>query len=232
MSRLVCSVFDVDDTLYLERDYIRSGFDCVGEWVKKWLDIPEFSMRCWTRFLNGERRGIFDNTLTDAGCTPTPELISGLVAIYRTHRPAITLAQDSKEALVVAASCGPIAVISDGPATSQTRKIEALGLAEFARSIIVTEMLGSGFSKPHPRAFETVARTCAADTYVYIGDNPLKDFSAPEALGWLSVRVRRSGGLHEFVENVCAQPDLEIPDCSELCRFIPYLRDAGPVESP
>src|SRR5207302_9076607 len=37
----LCVVFDIDDTLYLERDYVRSGFRAVGTWAEQWLRIPD-----------------------------------------------------------------------------------------------------------------------------------------------------------------------------------------------
>ena len=35
-----------------------------------------------------------------------------------------------------------------------------------------------------------------AGGYVYVADNPRKDFLAPRALGWRTLRVRRPGGEH------------------------------------
>ncbi len=31
---------------------------------------------------------------------------------------------------------------------------------------------------------------------VYVGDNPLKDFEAPNQMGWTTVRIRRHHSLH------------------------------------
>ena len=39
----LCVVFDIDDTLYLERDYVLSGFAAVGPWARDWLAIPDFA---------------------------------------------------------------------------------------------------------------------------------------------------------------------------------------------
>ena len=43
LSEIDVLVLDIDDTLYLERDYVRSGFKCVGEWVNDRLGLSEFS---------------------------------------------------------------------------------------------------------------------------------------------------------------------------------------------
>jgi putative hydrolase of the HAD superfamily len=59
-----------------------------------------------------------------------------------------------------------------------------------------------------------------AYTYVYVGDNPAKDFVGARALGWRTIRIRRAAGEHSLVE---AQPgyeaDQEIADLGELRRL-------------
>jgi len=223
MKRRLCVVFDIDDTLYLERDYVHSGFEAVGRWATKWLEIEDFGESCWRRFTAGHRKSIFDAVLCESGRQPVPELVSALVEIYRTHTPSIALAADAAEALNAISSTASIAVVSDGPAASQSRKVEALGLGSFASPIILTEILGTEFRKPHPRAFELVSQCLPASVYLCIADNPLKDFVAPKQLGWITVRVRRPGGLHYAVENAEITPDYEMGDCSGLPEVLVQL---------
>jgi putative hydrolase of the HAD superfamily len=219
----VCVVFDIDDTLYLEREYVQSGFGAVDEWAARWLDVPDFAERCWCAFEAGQRQFIFDTVLRQSGVQPSPGLIASLVALYRAHVPLISLAPDAYNAIAGIARTASIAVISDGPAASQTRKAEALRLSAFADPIILTELLGLDFAKPHARAFETVQELRPAARYLYVADNPLKDFAAPKQLGWLTVRVRRKYGLHYSVENPDQRPDFEMPDCSTLPHLIKQL---------
>ncbi len=223
MKPSICAVFDIDDTLYLERDYVRSGFQAVGDWAAEWLDIANFGDRCWCRFQSGRRHLIFDEVLRESGRETVPSLISALVEIYRTHAPAITLCPDAKAALHAISEIASLAVITDGPAASQCRKIEALGLKDLARPIVLTDVLGAELRKPHPRAFEHVMRCRPAGHYIYIADNPAKDFTAPRQLGWLTVRVRRPGGLHSEVANLAVTPDLEVTDCSPLLEWLMRL---------
>ena len=51
-----CVVFDIDDTLYLERDYAFSGFEAVGRWVAARLQIVDFALRCRHNFVAGSTR--------------------------------------------------------------------------------------------------------------------------------------------------------------------------------
>jgi putative hydrolase of the HAD superfamily len=94
---------------------------------------------------------------------------------------------------------------------------------------VLTEELGAGYGKPHPRAFEVVeARvgTRGADN-VYLADNPRKDFGGPRALGWRTVRVRRPGSLHVDVPSG-ADVDVEVPDLSDLAARLGFEADAVP----
>ena len=223
MERRICAVFDIDDTLYLERDYVRSGFAAVGRWAAKWIQIADFGERCWRKFAAGSRGSVFNEVLLEAGREPAPELVSALVEIYRTHAPSIVLATDASEALSRISRCASIALISDGAPASQTRKAEALGLGAFATKIVLTDLLGSGYRKPHTRAFELVSRCLPASVYLYIADNPLKDFAAPKQLGWITVRVRRPGGVHYALENSEVTPDYEMSDCLRLTEVLAQL---------
>jgi putative hydrolase of the HAD superfamily len=223
MKHSLCAVFDIDDTLYLERDYVRSGFAAAGRWAAKWIPIEDFAERCWRRFAAGQRGSIFDDVLRESGRKANPELVSALVEVYRTHTPSIALAPDAAEALEAISRVASIAVISDGPAASQSRKAEALGLCALAAPIMLTEVLGSEFRKPHPRAFELVRQCNPASVYAYIADNPLKDFAAPKALGWITIRVRRPGGLYYAAEHPQIAPDWEMNDCSTLFELFARL---------
>jgi putative hydrolase of the HAD superfamily len=82
----------------------------------------------------------------------------------------------------------------------QTSKVAALGIAGRFREIVYTGALGPGrtYFKPHPLAFERMAAAlgAAGDRFAYIGDNPSKDFVAPNAMGWLTVWIDRAGGIH------------------------------------
>jgi len=223
VSANLCVVFDIDDTLYLERDYVRSGFAAVGAWVKKWLGVDDFPATAWALFEQGRRGDIFDEALRQAGVEPNPDLVRSLVSLYRCHRPAIALLPDASRCLEDLRERAAIAVVSDGPAVSQTRKAEALGLDKLAHPLIFTELWGAEFRKPHTRAFETV-QSCYPQhgvRFVYVADNPAKDFSAPRQLGWTTIRVRRPGGLHFAVE--CAgdaRPDFEVTDLSRVPELL------------
>jgi putative hydrolase of the HAD superfamily len=215
-----CVVFDLDDTLFLERDYVRSGFDAAGRWASAHLAIDGFAAAAWELFEHGVRGSTFDQALERCGATADANVVRSLVEAYRTHRPAIDLLPDARRAIGSLASV-PLAVVTDGPVPSQRAKADALGCTSWTRISVFTGELGEDFGKPHPRGFEEVERTTGVHGAgcVYVADNPAKDFAGPKSLRWRTVRVRRRGSLHE------GQPsdrdvDVEMADLSCLTEWL------------
>lgn len=212
-----CVVFDVDDTLYLERDYVRSGFEAVEAWVQEEHGVDGFASVAWRLFLQGARGDTFDRAFTALDLTPAPPLVRRAVEIYRAHPPDIALLEDARACLDSLHGRVDLAVITDGPASSQRAKIDALGLWRWHPQILVTDELGPGCGKPHPRAFERVEEESgwSGSHCLYVGDNPAKDFVAPIERGWRTLRVRRTGGLHASVPGDPAVTP-EVIDLSDL----------------
>jgi putative hydrolase of the HAD superfamily len=216
-------VFDIDDTLYLERDYVRSGFRAAGAWADQALGVPDLADRAWAAFEDGVRGSIFDIALVAGGVEATPELIAQLVACYRHHVPDIKLLDDARACLDGLGLDAEVvvAVVTDGPLASQSAKARSLGLATWAKDVIFTEALGAGFGKPHRRAFELVEQRFGirGDRCAYVADNPAKDFVAPRQLGWTTIRVRRLHGLHFGAEGG-DDIDHEAADLTDLLALI------------
>jgi putative hydrolase of the HAD superfamily len=215
-------VFDLDDTLYLERDYVRSGFQATGEWFRVEFGMPDFAQRAEAAFRIGGRGKIFDGVLISYGITPEPELVGRLVEVYRNHSPSIELLEDARICLNALRGTRPLALITDGPSRTQRSKIHALGIASFFDSIVVTGDFGSEFSKPHPRAFLCVEESLGinGERLVYVADNPMKDFQAPRKLGWQTIQVLRKHGIYANVIG-SAGADLQVPDLVALLPLLP-----------
>jgi putative hydrolase of the HAD superfamily len=198
VSRGFLIVFDLDDTLYLERDFVRSGLRRVGRLVEAELCLVRFAERCEALFESGERRRIFDRALEESGVPAEAGLVARLVEAYRTHEPEISLAPDAKNYFGDGATRARFAIITDGDARTQTNKVTALGLNEKVRHVRCTGTWGRNYWKPHPRAFREIEAlsTVPADRHVYVADNPGKDFLAPNKLGWRTVQIERAGRIH------------------------------------
>ncbi len=192
-------VFDLDDTLYAERDYAFSGFAAVAAAFEARLGpAREVAARLRSLFDTADRGHIFNALLAERGLNESADLISKMITTYRTHTPAIHLHTDADAFLQNHRAGHKLGLITDGYAESQNRKIVALGLERRVDHTIVTDDWGRAYWKPHPRAFKTMAEQLdvPADRCVYIADNQAKDFVAPNVLGWHTVLIQRPDGIH------------------------------------
>ena len=195
-------VFDLDDTLILERDYAFSGFRALEPFIQTSLGIYNFSSHCENLWLRGQRDQIFNRVLLDLGQQFDEQFIHLLVDKYRNHIPTISLMQDAElclEELRSLAEQPKLALISDGYLVTQKQKTRVLELEGKLDYCILTDQWGKEFWKPHRRAFVEVQQYFGVlpNECVYIGDNPSKDFHAPFELGWKMVRIAREHSLYK-----------------------------------
>ena len=192
-------IFDLDDTLYAERTFAHSGFRAAGAWAAAKWRVPNVAEDMQRRLDAGLLGGVFKTSLAQAYPDFTDQDLEMFIDVYRRHKPSLTLFEDAAVALEQCAAHGPLGLITDGTHWVQQSKVAALGIAWRFEKIIYTGALGGrAFHKPHPRAFELMEQALAAPDahFVYVGDNPAKDFLAPNQRGWTSIQVVREGGIH------------------------------------
>lgn len=183
-------VFDLDDTLYPEASYNISGFKAAGRYVAEHHGIPNFGTQCIALFERGIRGDIFDRVLNANGLRIPVE---DLLQVYRDHTPAIDLYDDARVILSALLGHVPLGLITDGYKTVQRRKVAALGIDSCFTSLVFSDDEGPDSWKPSPRPYLRVMAEISelADTFVYLGDNPRKDFITARKLGWRTVMVDR-----------------------------------------
>ena len=218
-------VFDMDDTLYYERDYVRSGFRSVAHAVAEAGEADDVERWLWSAFEDGRRHDTFDGLLEAFPTLAARHAVPALIDAYRAHRPAIDLAPGIEQLLDrLKERDVPLAVLSDGPLASQAAKAAALHLDRWFDPVVLTAALGEGAEKPSTRGFELIATTWGLphDRLAYVADNPAKDFAAPRRLGWLGIRLRRTGQLHAASEPAgdAWAPDVVLDDPAEILAWI------------
>jgi len=200
-SEIQVVVFDVDDTLYPERQFVRGGYVAVAERLRKELVREDrFEEWLWRRFLDGRTAGAFDDLNEQFHLHLDAAAITRLVDCYRFHIPVITPFEGIPAVLRRLGETRRLGLLTDGPARMQLHKIKALGLPECFddRLVVLTDALGPGCAKPSPAGFEQIAARANVPhaACAYVGDNPAKDFVAPNALGWRTIQYHRERQVH------------------------------------
>lgn len=178
-------MFDLDDTLYNEVDYLISAY---------WEIIHVYNLQPKTKLHSEMLKWYYDGNdvfklvINKYKINATK---SDLIKIYREHIPSINLFEDAS-ALIRSLNINnvPIALITDGRSITQRNKIKALGLSNLFTNLIISEEINT--EKPSLNNFEMLVSRDYTN-YVYIADNPKKDFLSPNVLGWVSICLLNNG---------------------------------------
>lgn len=204
-------LIDLDDTLYDEASYVRSGMAAVAREIAGLCGapVPEVETLMLGELARNGRGKVFDATLERLGGTPQPDLVKGLVEAYRDHRPAITLWPGVRETLADLAADHRLAIVTDGLGLMQRRKVEALGVEALVETVVYCWELG--WPKPDPRpylkAMEHLGGT--PDQTLVVGDNPGHDMAAAQAAGLKSLRVRTGRFAAQAFPNLTSDAEAE-----------------------
>lgn len=176
-------VFDLDDTLYNEMDYLRSAYiEIAMSFENNWK--PLFA-KMYSLFRS--KQDVFQY-LHDVYGVEKKKLLTQ----YRLHKPALKPFNGVLDLFNnIKSNEGGICLITDGRVTTQTIKIEALGLKNYFDKIVISEQIKS--EKPSEKNFKIIEESLPGKKYTYIADNLRKDFISPNILGWDSIGVIDNG---------------------------------------
>lgn len=186
-------IFDLDDTLYSEKQYVRSGYKKIGEY----LDKEDAAEKLWNYFEAG--KPAIDVYLEEIN---EVEKKAQCLAVYRNQTPEITLYNGVKEMIKELKNKGiKVGIITDGRPEGQRNKLKALGLDTMLDDIIITDELGGiQFRKPNDISFRIMQNRWRIpfEQIIYIGDNPNKDSLAPRQLGMRWKYFANMDGLYSY----------------------------------
>jgi putative hydrolase of the HAD superfamily len=224
-------VFDLDDTLYDEVEYCRSGFTAVAEYLAKSHKAHQAgrTFDClWKQFTAGNRTRTFNAALDELDIEYDDKFINELIEVYRNHIPKITLPQDSRDVLRRLSDKYTLALLTDGFLPAQQLKVQALGIEKYFKCIIYTEELGRDCWKPSPAGFEKIMQALNVEpqAMAYIADNDQKDFIAPNKLGFTTIQLIRPRRIHT---ESCDRPDAAARHIiHKISELPPLLEKLGP----
>lgn len=196
-SKLEAVIFDIDDTLYLEMDYIRSGFSLLAAFLRKQgipADTEDFVACFHTNASEAIERylcqlGVYEEALHQK-----------LLCMHREHIPDIRPFAHVEELLAWLKQKGlRLGVISDGTALAQNNKLIGLGLRQYFDEIVFSDALGGVHCrKPCDVSFRYIQRKMDIpfENMLYIGDNCDKDFYPVQHLGMRGIQYRNPQGVY------------------------------------
>lgn len=209
-------VFDLDDTLYKEVDYLKSAYceiaDLVGE-KTGCHGIYDKMIAWWENSDN-----VFENLISICHLDVS---VNDLLDLYRKHQPQIRLDESTWSVLNQIRQTCQLGIISDGRSVTQRNKIKAMGIEEVFNDILISEE--TRCKKPSEEPYRFFMKKYPESKYVYIGDNPAKDFYAPNKLGWMTVCLLDNGqNIHPQDFSLAAEylPQRTIKEMTELIDIL------------
>ncbi|MFE0558227.1 HAD family hydrolase [Paenibacillus sp. NPDC058910] len=194
-------VFDLDDTLYMEKEYVISGFQEVDLWVRRHFKVQGFFEKAILLFNQGHRGHIFNEALELLNTDIDYGKVQQMIRVYREHLPNIQLYPDARWALQYFFDKAVTGLLTDGFLEAQRQKVKALGIGSCFKSIVYSDEMGREYWKPSPIPYIRISMNMGIDPKqcVYIGDNPQKDFIMAKRLGWTTICVKRADDLYSGV---------------------------------
>ncbi|MCG2791926.1 MAG: HAD family hydrolase [Weeksellaceae bacterium] len=171
-------VFDLDDTLYYELDFLKSAYREIAQALSP-ADSQNLLGEMLSKYKNQE--DVFGFLSVEYSCKKEE-----LLKMYREHFPDISLRKGVREILdQLQKDQVKMGLVTDGRSLAQRNKIKALQIEPYFEKIVISEELGS--EKPDERNYKIFVED--EYDYIYVADNPQKDFVTPNILGWKTVMI-------------------------------------------
>lgn len=185
-------VFDLDDTLYKEIEFVSSAFNYITEflWLRNRIDISSLAKD----LIKDKRITLYDEMMLKFDISPQDFALEKYLELYRFHYPKLNVNKNLIELLKNLKKDGfKTGLITDGRYVTQRNKLNSLQIINFFDTIIISEQ--TGISKPHPHNYKLIeSKFIESDVFYYIGDNTDKDFIYPSKnKKWLSICVLDNG---------------------------------------
>lgn len=187
-------VFDLDDTLYSEIDFLTSAYReivCTLNPGDKDLIINEM---CSLYNRGGNPFEYLIQRLPKHNLT-----IEKLLSLYRNHLPDIPLRPGALDLLkMIKVKGGKIGIITNGRSITQRNKIKSLKISPYIDELVISEE--RGFAKPDENIYALISEKYPSHTFYYFGDNNEIDFLAPKKLKWYCVGLKDYRNIHKTKE--------------------------------
>ncbi|MFW6015661.1 MAG: HAD family hydrolase [bacterium] len=199
-------IFDLDDTLYPEIDYVFSGFSKVCNKISIDYGLDYYEIYEEIKLLFKEDSKFVFNRLLELYAINYPnDYIIDLLLLYRSHKPEISLYNDAEYILnYLKKKNYKLGLITDGYSNSQQIKIDKLELKNYFDSIIITDELGRENWKPSKLPYIKCIEEIQVEfkETVYIGDNVKKDFISANRLSMKTVFIQRENQIYQKYQNL------------------------------
>ena len=216
-------VFDLDDTLYMENEFVEYGLKNAANVAETVYGIVNANEKIRSLYQES-KANVFDRLVNAEKIKDKEIAVAGLVKAYRNCEPKSLRCNPGVLDLLKTLKKKEMhmGIITDGFADVQKSKIKALGIQEYIDKIVITDELGGvQCRKPNPIGFEKMLKMLDVkpQEMVYIGDNPNKDFAIKKYLPIITARVDVPNGIYRNSEYLYGiKPDIIVKQIGAILQ--------------
>ncbi|MGD6850542.1 MAG: HAD family hydrolase [Candidatus Bathyarchaeia archaeon] len=193
MAQINAVIFDLDNVLYDERQYINNAFKNIADFLSKKSHYTEEEIQYKLRdHLN--RKGtmysrLFNDVLSELGLKQT--LLHEILGLYASVNMPLNLYPEAKQVLIDLKNAGlKLALLTNGLVQVQKNKIRLLDLQGLFDVIVYAREVSS-LEKPNPELYKFICNKLSLEfkRTLCLGDNPYTDFWGANRLGIHTARL-------------------------------------------
>ncbi len=215
-------IFDLDDTLYNEIDYLKSAYKEIATAITKNSSgaFNKASVYNDLWFFYTQKKDAFKEIIVKYNLKNIVK--DDLLKLYRNHYPSINLSAENENLLKQLKASGyKLGLITDGRSIQQRNKIKALNIEKYFEYILISEEFGT--EKPNVANFNYFVDLLGDSSFFYVADNVSKDFIAPNKLGWKTICLMDNGkNIHkqQFEISEAYLPHFKVQNLKEILYLI------------
>jgi|LFRM01.1.fsa_nt_gb putative hydrolase of the HAD superfamily len=190
-------IFDLDNTLYNEKEYIDNALLNVAHTFCniKGLNIKEVVYYLKNDLIINGTEEIFQRLLAKYNMNEDKSIIKKLITVYRNCNVSLNLYYDVIETLELIKSKGlKLGIVSNGFSYTQRNKINLLNIGSYFNTIIISgEWLPKDLWKPNKAPFELCFNNLGVKPQecLYVGDSYDKDIVGAYNAGAFPILIKR-----------------------------------------
>ncbi|MCW4048012.1 MAG: HAD-IA family hydrolase [Candidatus Bathyarchaeota archaeon] len=224
MVRVRAVIFDLDNVLYDEQEYIKAAYRNVAIFLSERCCFREEQI--YQKLLDDFQKKtslyphLFDDLLTDLGLDK--QLISDVLKIFSNATVNLELYPGAENLLnELKQQKIRLGLVTNGNVETQRNKVRLLGIEKYFDTILYARELGRENEKPDPEVYRIALQALKAnpEEAICVGDNPHTDFIGAKKIGIRTVRLLR-GEFKNVRLSAEYEADLEVRNFGELSKII------------
>jgi putative hydrolase of the HAD superfamily len=201
-------IFDLDNTLYNENDFVYAGFKHVtDEFFAGSLGV--YTKLCELHKITSASHKIFDILMKEMGIF-SKEKVMEMAYAYRTNLPHIECFSWVKPLFIdLRLSGNTIGLITNGRTMPQYNKIISLGLRKHVDKYLICDILDFKYWKPHPLSYRMMSQwlNVKPENCLYIDDNCTNVDAAVE-LGMQGICSKNPDDIPKAIKKVMNEKNM------------------------